>query len=102
MASLTAAPAARKRCSEFFESQAPQSGELRSLSASPPELIYHLYFADPTRESEIENTISRNLEVVREDFGICMETHKSYATGAYSAGPLSPRHDGVSPISRNG
>jgi choline monooxygenase len=41
----------------------------------------------------IEDTIARNLEVVREDFGICIETHKNYATGAYSAGPLSPRHE---------
>ena len=31
--------------------------------------------------------------MVREDFEICIETHKNYATGAYSAGPLSPRHE---------
>jgi choline monooxygenase len=57
------------------------------------ELIYHFYFADPTRDSDIADTIARNLAVVREDFEICIETHKNYATGAYSAGPLSPRHE---------
>ncbi|HUE47189.1 MAG TPA: aromatic ring-hydroxylating dioxygenase subunit alpha [Aestuariivirgaceae bacterium] len=57
------------------------------------ELIYNFYFADPTKESVIEDTIARNLEVVREDFGICIETHRNYATGAYTAGPLSPRHE---------
>jgi choline monooxygenase len=57
------------------------------------ELVYTFYFADPTRTSEIDDTIARNLEVVREDFGICIETHRNYATGAYTAGPLSPRHE---------
>jgi choline monooxygenase len=57
------------------------------------ELFYHFYFADPERETEIEDTIARNLAVVREDFEICIETHKNYASNAYSAGPLSPRHE---------
>jgi choline monooxygenase len=57
------------------------------------ELIYNFYFADPSRANSIEDTIQRNLAVVREDFGICIETHKNYASGGYSAGPLSPRHE---------
>jgi choline monooxygenase len=57
------------------------------------ELIYTFYFADPSRTDRIEDTIQRNLAVVREDFGICIETQKNYATGSYSAGPLSPRHE---------
>ena len=57
------------------------------------ELIYNFYFADPSREAQIESTIAGNLAVVREDFEICIETHKNYATDAYSAGPLSPRHE---------
>lgn len=57
------------------------------------ELIYNFYFADTSNEAAINDTIARNLAVVREDFEICIETHKNYATGAYSAGPLSPRHE---------
>ena len=57
------------------------------------ELIYIFYFADPSRTNAIEDTIQRNLAVVREDFGICIETHKNYANGSYSAGPLSPHHE---------
>jgi choline monooxygenase len=59
------------------------------------ELIYNFYFADISAASEAarNDTIARNLAVVREDFEICIETHKNYATGAYSAGPLSPRHE---------
>lgn len=57
------------------------------------ELIYNFYFADPSRAELIEDTIQRNLAVVREDFGICIETHKNYAGGGYSPGPLSPRHE---------
>jgi choline monooxygenase len=57
------------------------------------ELIYTFFFADTSKESEIEDIIARNLAVVREDFEICIETHKNYATDAYSAGPLSPRHE---------
>lgn len=57
------------------------------------ELFYHFYFADPKRETEIEDTIARDLAVVREYLGICIETHKYYASNAYSAGPLSSRHE---------
>lgn len=57
------------------------------------ELIYNFYFADPSKVTEIEDTIARNLAVVREDFEICIETHKNYATDAYCAGPLSPRQE---------
>ena len=44
---------------------------------------------------DVEPPVRRLLDVpvVREDFEICIETHKNYATGAYSAGPLSPRHE---------
>jgi choline monooxygenase len=59
------------------------------------ELIYNFYFEDVSAATEEarKDTISRNLAVVREDFEICIETHKNYATGAYAAGPLSPRHE---------
>ena len=38
-------------------------------------------------------TIADNLAIIREDFEICIETHKNYASGAYRPGPLSPHHE---------
>ena len=69
------------------------TSRINPLDHQRTELIYNFYFADPTNTSLVEDTITRNLAVVREDFEICIETHKNYATGAYSAGPLSPRHE---------
>ena len=40
-----------------------------------------------------EDTIARNIAVVEEDFGICIETQKNYESGGYTPGPLSPRHE---------
>ena len=59
------------------------------------ELIYNFYFQDMSDAARAarEQTIADNLAVVREDFEICIETHKNYASGAYRPGPLSPRHE---------
>ena len=59
------------------------------------EQLYHFYFADisPELDQKRSDTIERNLAVVREDFGICEKTHRNYAAGNYSPGPLSPRHE---------
>jgi choline monooxygenase len=59
------------------------------------ELIYNFFFEDVAEANAAarSDTIARNLAVVREDFEICIETHKNYATGSYTAGPLSPRHE---------
>jgi len=59
------------------------------------ELIYNFYFAD-TSEATAEaraRTIADNLQVIREDFEICIETQKNYESGGYRPGPLSPRHE---------
>jgi choline monooxygenase len=69
------------------------TSRINPLDHQRTELIYNFYFADPSRTNAIEDTIQRNLAVVREDFGICIETHKNYANGSYSAGPLSPHHE---------
>lgn len=69
------------------------TSRINPLDHQRTELIYNFYFADPSRTAEIDDTVARNLAIVREDFEICIETHKNYATGAYSAGPLSPRHE---------
>ena len=57
------------------------TSRINPLGHDRTELIYNFYFADPSRTNTIEDTIQRNLAVVREDFGICIETHKNYAAG---------------------
>jgi choline monooxygenase len=71
------------------------TSRINPLDHQSTELIYNFYFADTSEATEAarNDTIARNLAVVREDFEICIETHKNYATGAYRAGPLSPRHE---------
>ncbi|WP_324754656.1 aromatic ring-hydroxylating dioxygenase subunit alpha [Roseovarius sp. Pro17] len=59
------------------------------------ELIYNFYFADTSEATANARaqTIEDNMQVVREDFEVCIETQKNYASGGYRAGPLSPRHE---------
>lgn len=59
------------------------------------ELIYNFYFADKSEATAAARarTIEANLQVIREDFEVCLETQKNYASGGYRAGPLSPRHE---------
>ncbi|RWP86025.1 MAG: aromatic ring-hydroxylating dioxygenase subunit alpha [Mesorhizobium sp.] len=56
---------------------------------------YHFFFADiaaETSESRAKS-VQGTLAVVREDYAICADTHRNYAAGAYSSGPLSGRHE---------
>jgi choline monooxygenase len=71
------------------------TSRINPLSEGRTELIYNFYFADTSEERRAarEDTIARNIAVVEEDFSICLETHKNYATRGYSPGPLSPRHE---------
>lgn len=71
------------------------TSRINPLSEGRTELIYNFYFSDTSADSEVHrrDTISRNLAVVEEDFGICIETHKNYASRGYRPGPLSPRHE---------
>jgi len=71
------------------------TSRINPIDYQSTELIYNFYFADTSEATEgaRNETIARNLAVVREDFEICIETHKNYATGGYRAGPLSPRHE---------
>jgi choline monooxygenase len=56
---------------------------------------YHFFFADtsdaalPARTRSVDGTLA----VVREDYQVCVETHRNYASGAYAPGPLSGRHE---------
>lgn len=71
------------------------TSRINPLSAERTELVYDFYFADVSEASKAErdDTIARNLAVVREDFAVCLDTHANYATGGYAPGPLSPRHE---------
>lgn len=56
---------------------------------------YHFFFVDTSdagadaRAKSVQGTLA----VVKEDYTVCVETHKNYAAGAYSSGPLSGRHE---------
>lgn len=69
------------------------TSRINPLSAERTELIYHFYFADSVTAAARAETIAANLAVIREDFEICLQTHRNYASGGYSPGPLSPRHE---------
>ena len=71
------------------------TSRINPISENRTELIYNFYFADTSdaKAAAREDTIARNLAVIEEDFEICLETQKNYATGGYSPGPLSPRHE---------
>ena len=71
------------------------TSRINPLSVDRTEQSYNFYFADISDNTKAarERTIESNLAVVREDFQICEETHQNYANGAYSAGPLSSRHE---------
>lgn len=71
------------------------TSRINPIDEGRTELIYNFYFADTSEEAAAakEDTISRNLAVVREDFGVCVDTQKNYSTGSYTPGPLSPRHE---------
>ncbi len=71
------------------------TSRINPLSVEQTELVYHFYFADTSEATAEERarTIAVNCSVVREDFGICEHTQRNYASGAYTPGPLSPRHE---------
>ena len=73
------------------------------LFAERTELHYDCWFEDTTEAARParERTVAANLDVVRHDFEVCEHAHRDYATGAYRAGPGSPRHEqGVACLQR--
>ena len=71
------------------------TSRINPLSVDSTQLHYHFYFSDLSAGTEASRreTIEVNCGIVREDFGICESTQLNYASGAYSPGPLSPRHE---------
>jgi choline monooxygenase len=71
------------------------TSRINPISAGLTEIIYDFYFSDASADSEAsrKNTIETNCGIVREDFWICENTQSNYASGGYTPGPLSPRHE---------
>jgi choline monooxygenase len=71
------------------------TSRINPTSVGSTDLIYDFYFADTSADSAAarRKTIEVNCAIVREDFGICEHTQHNYASGAYTPGPLSPRHE---------
>ena len=69
------------------------TSRINPLDEGRTELIYDFYFDGSLDEAERERTIQGTLNVVHEDFEVCVETQKNYASGAYAPGPLSQRHE---------
>jgi len=71
------------------------TSRINPAAVNSTELIYDFHFGDVSAENEPSrrNTIEINSGIVREDFGICESTQNNYASGGYTPGPLSPRHE---------
>jgi choline monooxygenase len=71
------------------------TSRINPLGVDRTELAYHFFFADRSAATARGRaaTIETNCAIVREDFGICETTQRNYASGAYTPGPLSPRHE---------
>ncbi|MCA0434249.1 MAG: aromatic ring-hydroxylating dioxygenase subunit alpha [Proteobacteria bacterium] len=71
------------------------TSRINPLSVGRTEQLYNFYFADVSEKTAASraDTIERNLAVVREDYEVCVATHKNYETGIYKTGPLSPKHE---------
>ena len=71
------------------------TSRINPLSVARTEQLYNFYFADISEATaaDRQRTIDGNLAVVREDYEVCATTHRNYAAGTYSPGPLSSRHE---------
>lgn len=71
------------------------TSRINPLSVDRTEQLYCFHFADMSDAATAERrrTMEGTLAVVREDYEVCVTTHRNYAAGAYSAGPLSSRHE---------
>jgi len=71
------------------------TSRINPINHKSTELIYNFFFADSSNvnKDKRDKIIKENLDVIREDFEVCIEIHKNYESGGYRAGPLSPRHE---------
>ena len=64
------------------------------ISANRTRLDY-LYFFAPDREDDLQAMLELSDQVTAEDVRISEIVHRNVVSGAYAAGPLSPRHEGA-------
>ena len=71
------------------------TSRVNPVGPAQTELIYEFYFCDEKRvdKSSCKEVIAQNLAVIEEDFEICVQTHKNYASNAYVPGPLSHKQE---------
>jgi choline monooxygenase len=71
------------------------TSRINPVSVDATQIIYDFYFADtsPGALPERRRTIDATCAIVTEDFQVCEQTQKNYASGGYTPGPLSPRHE---------
>lgn len=71
------------------------TSRINPLSVDRTEQLYNFHFADMSEAAtaERQRTIDGTMAVVKEDYEVCVSTHRNYASGAYSPGPLSSRHE---------
>ena len=71
------------------------TSRINPINHQQTELIYNFYFEDISKINAPKRAkiIADNMEVIREDFEICVSTQRNYESGGYRPGPLSPRHE---------
>jgi choline monooxygenase len=71
------------------------TSRINPVAVGSTDVTYDFYFADLSAQSEASRrrAIDTTCDIVREDFGICEHTQMNYASGGYTPGPLSPRHE---------
>ena len=65
------------------------------VSVDRTDQHYTFFFAD-TSDDKAEaraRSVNGTFAVVREDYEVCVSTHRNYQAGGYSPGPLSGRHE---------
>jgi choline monooxygenase len=69
------------------------TSRINPLDEGRTELIYDFYFDETLDQAARERSVQGTLGVVREDFEVCVQTQRNYASGGYRPGPLSARHE---------
>jgi choline monooxygenase len=69
------------------------TSRINPLDVNRTELVYHYYFADSVPVEERERTVAGSIEIVRQDFEVCLHTNRNYRSRGYTPGPLSPLHE---------
>ncbi len=63
------------------------------IGPSATQIEYAFFFAEGTPRDEIEAAIASSTMILDEDRTICEAVQRNYASGLYTGGVLSPRHE---------